>query len=272
MDRRIISSLFALTFVAGVAWAETQGFNATFEESSFTYPPFDVPLAADFKAPVGMFRINSNSNVEITTSDPTFGPLPCDPTSSKGLRIDATQFAAEVKYEFPLPAAGKRVVTDKMVVGASDVYDRFGLEFGVYSAVTQRFEPVFQFGPNAEVLVYGLPVVDPMTSMNLIYQSVWANDCAAGIDNHFTVVTFHDLTSGTVRVDLETHGLTAQTIALGPFAMNPQTTAEGIGGMYTSTPGGTGEYFIDNMVCVGQAPVIQPTSTGGRRGGSRTRY
>ena len=269
MIRRISLTLTVAALAATTAIAGTSGFQSTFEETGFTYPPLNTPINYSFPAPIGTFVVMSNDNIVLTDLDPVRGSLPCDPTTLRALILDATTTSAHLRYEFPMAARGM-IVLDRAVLGA-ETGDSFGMEWGVYSAITRREETVFQFGPNDQVLVYGRPV-DIGGGQFLTYQNLWANDCAAGIDNHFTVTAIHDLVGGTVRVEILTHGNGATSYQLGPFASNPETNSEGIRGMFSRAPGGTGRFYNDKMVCNGSAPVIVPPTGDSPSGGSRRRY
>ena len=152
MSRRISLTLTVAALAATTAFAGTSGFQSTFEELGFSYPPINTPINSNFPAPIGTFVVMSNDNIVLTDLDPVRGPLPCDPTTLRALILDATSTSAHIRLQFPMAARGM-IVTDRAVLGAENG-DAYGMEWGVYSAVTRREETVFQFGPSNQVLVY----------------------------------------------------------------------------------------------------------------------
>ena len=98
MKRRLLPLVVASLLFSGSASAVTNGFACTFEEFGFRYPAFDTALFSDFPAPVGTFEILTPGNVKISTNDPVFGPLPCDPTTSKALVGDTSLGTVEMRF------------------------------------------------------------------------------------------------------------------------------------------------------------------------------
>lgn len=269
MNRRLLTALAALPFVASAASASTTGFSATFEERGFPYPTLNRFInPPGFAAPIGFFEIVSDNTVMLTDNEPVQGPAPCDPTTTKALILDGTSRVSEVYMRFPMVARGNMVVFDKFQIGAerSDVR---GMQIGVFSGVTRTLDPAVEFAYDGFVRVYG-QLVDTGAGP-LAYGNVFANDCANGIDNHLTVILLHNLLGGTVMVDIETHGFTPMKYRVGPFQMPAEVKSEGIGGQYARVPAFSGRYYLDGMVCNGSVPVMLPN--GSESGGTdRQRY
>ena len=269
MNRRIAALAALISATAAGSWAATTGFSATFEEKGFPYPALNKAIAPPgFSAPVGYFEIASQNNIILTDNEPVRGPSPCDPTTTKALILDGASTVAEVYMRFPMAAKGNMIVFDKFQIGAERT-DARGMQIGVWSAQTRTKDPAFEFHYDGFVRVYG-QLVDTGAGP-LAYGDVFANDCVGGIDNHLTVILYHNMVGGTVMVDIETHGLSPMKYRVGPFNMPSEVKAEGIGGMFAMAPAFSGRYYLDGMVCNGTAPVILPNGSEGEPG-DRTRY
>lgn len=263
MNRRhaVLAVLASLALLAAPAVeAAATGFALTLEEA-LQFPPVDQWIAPDlaaFDAAVGYVDVFSAETVKVIV-DPAGGVAPCDPTTTRALLVDGTNRVAEVHLRFPRAAAGNLIVFDKLELGA-DRTDVRGLRAGVVSGVSRTPEVMFEFGRDGYVYVGGQRVRRG-NGQDLSYGSVWQNNCAAGIDNHITLILWHNLPGGNVVVDLRTHGAGAEEIRLGPLPMSPEVQLEGVGGMYAFAPPLSGRYTVDGMVCVANAPVIVPTGS-----------
>lgn len=265
---RRLCSILGLALIATSATAATTGFSLTHEEG-LAFPPlgrFITPPGYD--AAIGKVQIFSDQSAYLDNDPINNGSVACDPTSSKSLILDSATRVAEVHLAFPMIARGNMMIFDKVEIGA-ERNDVDGLRVGVYSGTTHRPEVSVELRADGFVYVWGQRV--PTGSGDLRYNNVFQSDCGVGIDNHITVLMFHNLVGKTVLVELHTHGATAGSYRVGPFPMSAEVGNEGIAGMYLFAPPETGRYSADGMVCVGNAPTITPIGSD-EENGPRTRW
>lgn len=268
MNRHIFALMLSALVLGGQAWAGTTGFSLTHEETNLTFPPLKS-FTTGYKAEVGTLEVFSSDTAYLDNDPINGGSMACDPTSTKALIIDGTDFVSETHLTFPMIAQGNVTVSDRIQTGAERT-DVDGLQFGVFSGVKHRPEVDFEFRADGYVYALGQKV-DIGGGAFLRYDNVFKSDCGKGVDNHLTVDLFHNLVGGTVVVEITTHGTGGQKYRIGPQAMSADVKFEGIRGMYIFVPPGTGRYSVDGMVCTADAPIIIPA--GGDQGGSgRTRY
>lgn len=266
MNRRALYAAIPALLLSAPAWCASTGFALTHEEG-LSFPPLRQ-FTTGYDAAIGKVQIFSD-NAAFLDDDPAGVKSGCDLTSTTALVLDGTSRVVEAHMAFPMIAAGRLTILDKVQIGAERT-DRDGLKIGVYSGTTRRPESDVELRRDGFVYVFGQKV-DIGGGNFLRYENVFLSDCTKGIDNHITVEMFHNLVGGTVLVQLTTHGATGNTYRVGPFPMSPEVKAEGIAGIWAFVSPESGRYTVDGMVCVGDAPVILPTGSE-KDSGERRRY